>query len=205
MIIIGDVHGCYKTLMALIEKFPKDQKFCFVGDLIDRGPDNKKVLDFVLNNLHDCVMGNHEEMMIYDREMWITNGGMITYNEFGNDRETREKERKKYSERIKLSFPYYKIYPECVKDGRKLLVCHGGLCNEDLNYNVRNGLITWLRSDWIDHPEYFQVVGHTPVKEPALLNYIALIDTGCVFTEGHKLTALQFPEMVIYQQENIDF
>lgn len=38
--IIGDVHGCYKTLLALIELFPNKQnsKICFVGDLIDKGP-----------------------------------------------------------------------------------------------------------------------------------------------------------------------
>lgn len=203
MIIIGDVHGCYKTLMALIDKLPKEQKICFVGDLVDRGPENKKVLDFVMSNFHDCVMGNHEEMMIYDRQMWACNGGLITYNEFENDDEL-----KIYVEYLKL-LPYYKIYPDCIdKNGRKLLVCHGGLCDEDLDFNVRNGTITWLRSDWVNHPEYFQVVGHTPVKEPLIKDYMANIDTGCVFGTSKtpmKLTALQFPEMIVYQQINIDF
>ena len=33
--IISDVHGCYKTLLALIEQFPNKQnsKIVFVGDL----------------------------------------------------------------------------------------------------------------------------------------------------------------------------
>ena len=35
--IIGDVHGEYQTLLALVEKLPKDAKLIFVGDLIDRG------------------------------------------------------------------------------------------------------------------------------------------------------------------------
>jgi len=37
--LIGDVHGCYKTLCALIDRLPRgaDSKICFVGDLIDRG------------------------------------------------------------------------------------------------------------------------------------------------------------------------
>ena len=35
--IIGDVHGCYDTLMALIAKLPEDAEIVFVGDLIDRG------------------------------------------------------------------------------------------------------------------------------------------------------------------------
>ena len=35
--IIGDVHGCYKTLLALIDQFPnkKNSKICFVGDVIE--------------------------------------------------------------------------------------------------------------------------------------------------------------------------
>ena len=37
--IISDVHGCYKTLLALIDKLlnKKDSKIVFVGDLVDRG------------------------------------------------------------------------------------------------------------------------------------------------------------------------
>ena len=47
--IIGDVHGHYNELISLINKLPNkiDSKICFVGDLIDRGPDSKKVVDLV--------------------------------------------------------------------------------------------------------------------------------------------------------------
>ena len=62
MIIIGDVHGCYKTLIALIEKLPKDRNITFVGDLIDRGPGSKDVVEFVRKNNYRCVRGNHEDM-----------------------------------------------------------------------------------------------------------------------------------------------
>ena len=35
--IIGDVHGCYRSLLALIEQLPRkfDSKICLVGDMID--------------------------------------------------------------------------------------------------------------------------------------------------------------------------
>ncbi len=35
--IIGDVHGHYDTLMALVDLLPNDAILVFVGDLIDRG------------------------------------------------------------------------------------------------------------------------------------------------------------------------
>ena len=47
--IIGDVHGCYKSLLALIEQFPNKQnsKIVFVGDLVDRGNDSYNVVKFI--------------------------------------------------------------------------------------------------------------------------------------------------------------
>jgi len=40
MIWIGDVHGCAKTLLALIKQLPKNRQVGFLGDLVDRGPDS---------------------------------------------------------------------------------------------------------------------------------------------------------------------
>ena len=64
--IIGDVHGCYKTLLALIDQFPNKQnsKIVFVGDLIDKGTNSCEVVEFIINNKYDCVMGNHEELFL---------------------------------------------------------------------------------------------------------------------------------------------
>ena len=47
--IIGDVHGCYKSLLALIEQFPNKQnsKIVFVGDLVDRGNDSYNVVQII--------------------------------------------------------------------------------------------------------------------------------------------------------------
>jgi serine/threonine protein phosphatase 1 len=55
--IIIDVHGCYKTLLALIDQFLNKQKskIVFVGDLIDKGKNTYDVIEFVKNNNHDCV------------------------------------------------------------------------------------------------------------------------------------------------------
>jgi len=63
--IIGDVHGEYQTLLALIERLPKDAKLIFVGDLIDRGLESAEVVKLVRIFGHACVMGNHENEMIY--------------------------------------------------------------------------------------------------------------------------------------------
>lgn len=47
---IGDIHGCLKALkdlMAQLPLTPKDEVI-FLGDYIDRGPDSKGVVDYLL-------------------------------------------------------------------------------------------------------------------------------------------------------------
>ncbi len=70
--VIPDIHGCSKTLKALIEQQIKPTKFdtlYFLGDYIDRGPNSKGVLDYLMQleqeeyNLK-FLLGNHEEYCI---------------------------------------------------------------------------------------------------------------------------------------------
>lgn len=82
--IIGDVHGFYVTLLALLGKLgyklriddskpvptitvhrtPKNRRLVFVGDLINRGPDSVLVLNLVMQLVEQgaavVVKGNHE-------------------------------------------------------------------------------------------------------------------------------------------------
>jgi serine/threonine protein phosphatase 1 len=51
----------------------------------------------------------------------------------------------------------------------------------------------------------FHIFGHTPIKKPYFHRRFANIDTGCAFKDaGGSLTALEYPSLKIYQQENID-
>jgi len=45
-IVVGDIHGCYDELMALLEKanFDQDDRVVAVGDLVTKGPKNREVL-----------------------------------------------------------------------------------------------------------------------------------------------------------------
>ena len=96
MIVIGDVHGRFDLLMELVNKLPYTDDLCFVGDVIDRGPQSKEVVDFIIDNNHKCVLGNHEEFLNFTfidgindpkmdtLQMWLQNGGYDTLNSFGN-------------------------------------------------------------------------------------------------------------------------
>ena len=70
IVAIGDVHGCPKTLKTLWERLEpyEDYIHLFVGDYIDRGPDSKEVIDFLLEVKQQrktiFLRGNHELMLL---------------------------------------------------------------------------------------------------------------------------------------------
>ena len=58
--IVGDIHGCADALEELLRRLPDDRALFFVGDLIDRGPDSRGVLDLLIERGAAGVCGNHE-------------------------------------------------------------------------------------------------------------------------------------------------
>ena len=69
--VVGDIHGCYDELIELYHKIDEhsngDFRMIFVGDYVDRGPDSKKVVDFVMKMQKRgdiALMGNHEDMIL---------------------------------------------------------------------------------------------------------------------------------------------
>ncbi|MDR5611832.1 MAG: bis(5'-nucleosyl)-tetraphosphatase (symmetrical) ApaH, partial [Arsenophonus sp.] len=67
--LIGDIHGCYLELKALLKqvKFePQKDVLWLTGDLVSRGPDSLKVLRYIktLGSSVRMVLGNHDLHLI---------------------------------------------------------------------------------------------------------------------------------------------
>ena len=63
--LIGDVHGCYDELIALlaqVEFDPRSDTLWLTGDLVARGPGSLEVLRYVksLGDSVRLVLGNHD-------------------------------------------------------------------------------------------------------------------------------------------------
>jgi serine/threonine protein phosphatase 1 len=73
-IAIGDIHGSRASLEALVEYagFAESDTIVTLGDYVDRGPDSKGVIDFILELGKKMevvsLKGNHEVMMLRARE-----------------------------------------------------------------------------------------------------------------------------------------
>ena len=221
--IIGDVHGCFNTLLELIKQFPTKEKsqICFVGDVIDRGLFSCDVVELIMQNDYKMVMGNHERRLLnnkfeflnnkvpFDRSWFFGNGGEATYRSYlGQSTEFKQRHVDFLESRpVYLEFKEYKT-----QNGEHLVVSHSAVGNmwelrndkyasEEFKRHLLSG-----RGDEMQVSGIFNVYGHTPVREVKFYKNSADIDTGCVFNEVgfDKLSALEFPSMKIYTQRNVE-
>lgn len=59
---VGDLQGCYESLLAILDKIPETATVYFLGDLVNRGPESLKTLRAVIamGDRARCVLGNHD-------------------------------------------------------------------------------------------------------------------------------------------------
>ncbi|MCE9547897.1 MAG: serine/threonine protein phosphatase [Planctomycetia bacterium] len=92
---LGDVHGCYRALTAVVEaaQLTDRDRLVTLGDYVDRGPDSRRVLDWLIarsqrGNLISLT-GNHELMMLRARDgdehldAWLACGGDVALASYG--------------------------------------------------------------------------------------------------------------------------
>ncbi len=99
LLAIGDIHGCHVAFNTLLEHLqiqPSDT-LVVLGDVIDRGPGTRQVIDRLLELRERCrlvfLLGNHEEMFLESltdddvSEPWMGFGGLETLMSYGEHAE----------------------------------------------------------------------------------------------------------------------
>jgi serine/threonine protein phosphatase 1 len=202
---IGDIHGNLSHLEQLMEEIkpaltPHKDTLVFLGDYIDRGPDPKGVVDYILQLCKDfpqvvCLKGNHEAMFLdwvvneKNYELFLYNGGGATIKSY-----SQEGEFKLPQEHLDF-FTSLLLYYET----ERYIFVHAGL-REGIPLEEQDPHdLVWIRDEFILSPHDFGkvvVFGHTPLQRVYNTPNKIGIDTGAVY--GGKLTCLELPSQRLY-------
>jgi len=209
LIVYGDIHGCLEELKELrknIDPRTGDIEIS-LGDIINKGPFSVELIDYLVENCIQAVMGNHEDKF-------------LRYYHFEQSKSKRNpvvlssSQQKVYDTLEARHFDYIASMQSFLRFGAVTLL-HAGITNamhldtlskkeHELIMHIRwldkkhhfvsieetknKGAFFW--SDVYDGHDGFIVYGHQPFREVKINKYALGIDTGCAY--GNRLTAAVF-------------
>ena len=216
--VITDIHGCYFTLLALLEQLhlSKNDQLFLLGDLVNKGPKSSKVLDEVIRLQKSgfqlfTLRGNHEQMLIdcAEHEAYKLNFMLEKFN--STDLLQRKNKVKSKYLNFFTDLPYY------FELERHFLV-HAGF-----NFNKPNPFTDYDSMMGIRKFEANAIIakgkqiihGHVPHNLPIIQHNIANkklvipLDNGCVYWKSREnqgnLVALELNDGELKLQECEDF
>jgi len=197
-VIIGDIHGCDTELEMLLDKIgpSANDRIISLGDMVDRGPDAPRVVEFFRREGRIALMGNHERKHVLCSQQACKPalGQKITKEQFGSE----------YAGFLE----YVKSLPLYIETNDAFLVHAAlmpdvGLTEQDERVLVGSlgaqHLHEALPKQWYelvdrDKPVVF---GHTSFDKPYVREAKAYgIDTNCV--RGGMLTAITLPDFTLW-------
>lgn len=211
---IGDVHGCAGALAQLLKVVDTTQdefELIFLGDLIDRGPNNLAVLHQAWTWNHELgektiLPGNHELMMLIALQLpqsfmkwWTDNGGETLLDELDVRHEPLDAQVRAVRQALNTKLMDIIDAPTAVIRDQYLFV-HGGLppkmtaeqvCEFDwhnMEGDVERIHPLWVRDPFLSNtqprPQGLMVVhGHTPTRhnQPEVFTNRINVDGGSCF------------------------
>lgn len=217
---ITDIHGCSLTLKALVQeqlKLKKEDELYLLGDLVNKGPDSKGVLDYIMQLQKEqyqvrCLRGNHDQILLdayhkgdsatnlssQEKELTLTSFGIDDYSELP----------KKYYKFLD-SLLYYLELPD-------YFLVHAGFefSKKDI-FNDKKAMLNIrdYKVDWDALQNKGLLHGHTPIALYSIKKGVAHqekrlnLDAGCVYYKNApfgNLVALNLDTMELLVQSNLD-
>ena len=165
ILVIGDIHGKFTKLMSLWEKLSVDDDdlVIFLGDYVDRGRENVKVLKWLMNESQKenviALCGNHEDMLLTDILADCVSSETLIEIALQKVKEP-DFEDKVFKFLKKLPYKF-----EININGKEYFFCHAGV-NPKIPFDEQDELdLIWIREEFftVYDGEKIVVVGHTPV------------------------------------------
>lgn len=215
--VIGDIHGCFDELIALLKLVEADiaiqtdgpKYIVFLGDLMDRGPQSKQVIDYLIDYKLDGVeviflMGNHEEFFL--DVLLGPSSKLLSWFDFGGRECSRSYGVANLGEvhtnpdavlaRLQSKVPRSHIdFINGFKDSFQLgpyLCVHAGIKPQVPIEDQTSQDMRWIRSEFMRYKKPHPLVivhGHTIVERVDILSNRIAVDTG-VYNTG-RLSAVR--------------
>ena len=200
---IGDVHGCDVALDFLLDglELTADDHLISLGDVIDRGPDSRRVVQMLIDIGDYCrlsfIMGNHEQLLFDSlrspaaASAWLSWGGRETVQSYGGQMHDIDEEHLDF---LAAGLPYVETETDiCVH------------ANLEPGVPLEEQTVEWLRWEKVTgrelpHESGKRVIcGHTKLTGgvPIVRNHWVMIDTGAY--AGSFLTGVDLGSGEIYQ------
>ncbi|MDP2316862.1 MAG: metallophosphoesterase [Pseudomonadota bacterium] len=217
--VIGDIHGRSDLLARLFEALPAEMPVLVTGDVGDRGPDTRGVLDLLVARGAEGTRGNHDEWLIawasgqgFDRfALSMRMGGEATlasYGVVGRSPEEVEAQADRVPEAHRIWLADRPIAIDLHVQGTRWWVVHAGVPS---TVNLRGvafadvvpyiaerhpEALLWAANDpeemlAVDRPV---IMGHVRRRAPLDIGHVLAIDTGAGTIPGASLTAVLLPE-----------
>lgn len=192
-LVVGDLHGCYDELTALLEVavLGQDDRVVCVGDLVTKGLKSREVLELFMSDARfTSVLGNHDR-------------ALLAYWRGERKKKELKPAQKKCAKELKDGRERYAAYLETLPaylDLGSHIVVHAGLRPGVALAEQSIKDLTELRTlgedptsregtPWYEvyDGEKFALFGHWPDALPRRGPRALGLDTGCVY--GYRLTA----------------
>ena len=220
---IGDVHGCHAELKALLARIEADHRarparpchIVMLGDLIDRGPDSRGVINLLRHHRPDFarfhfIKGNHEDSLVRcltgaPREIpaWLSHGGRACAMSYGVDPSLLYSRDTAYLEQVLLSaipegdITFMEACLDSITFGTYLLVHAGVRPGVELQAQTAQDK-RWIREPFLsseaDHGAVI-VHGHSIHEDVVIRPNRVGVDTGA-YMNG-RLSAVRLEEYEI--------
>lgn len=196
---VGDIHGHFTRLQQALGAAgfdPARDRLFSVGDLVDRGPESEKALKWLRKPWFHAVQGNHEDMAIQhsrigsDFNLYAANGGAW----FLAAPLTEQREFAALFSDLPLAIEVETdgglvgiVHADCPRTWAQLT---GTLAQGGAEAMHLTAMCQWSRTrikaqDTSGVSDVRAVVvGHTPVRRPAVLGNVFHIDTGGWLPDG---------------------
>jgi serine/threonine protein phosphatase 1 len=223
--VIGDIHGCYFTLIGLLEKiwakYPQINVYS-VGDLVDRGKFSFEVVQYFKNKKMKFCLGNHDLMFLHYIQNvnpllalnWKRNGCESTLESYQNHNKEINKHVKCF-----LKAPLYFNLRDCFISHAGISIKHKAILGDKFRIGspefnaviqgsiIDNSGILWTRDELMNIGK-LQVVGHSRKKQITVntKSNSVYIDTSAFTGNGLTGVIIEKSEIVeiLFEQTRLD-